>query len=115
MDLRETPEEAAFRAEARAWLAANVPTEPLPSFDTAEGFALHREWEAKLYEAGWSAVSWPVEYGGRGLDYLLWLIFEEEYWRSGAPASPDGNGAPAVAGTATRLARPGCGDRGCRT
>lgn len=49
MDLRETPEEAAFRAEARAWLAANVPTEPLPSFDTAEGFALHREWEAKLY------------------------------------------------------------------
>jgi len=92
MDLNETPEEQAFRAEARAWLTANVPTEPLPSFDTEEGFALHREWEAKLYEGRWSAVSWPVEYGGRGADYLKWLIFEEEYWRSGAPGRVSQNG-----------------------
>ncbi|MCU1396864.1 MAG: acyl-CoA dehydrogenase [Ilumatobacteraceae bacterium] len=92
MDLRETPDEQAFREEARAWLAANVPAEPLPSFDTKEGFALHREWEATLSEAGWSAVSWPVEYGGRGADYLKWLIFEEEYWRSGAPGRVSQNG-----------------------
>jgi adenine deaminase len=45
MDLRYTPEQEAFRAEARAWLEANVPGEPLPSFDTEEGFALHRELE----------------------------------------------------------------------
>jgi alkylation response protein AidB-like acyl-CoA dehydrogenase len=92
MDLTETPDEQAFRAEARAWLAANVPTEPLPSFDTEEGFRLHREWEAKLSAAGWSAVSWPVEYGGRGADYIKWLIFEEEYWRSGAPGRVNQNG-----------------------
>jgi len=92
MDLNETPDELEFRAEARAWLSANVPKEPLPSFDTEEGFALHRQWEAKLYEAGWSAVSWPVEYGGRGADYLKWLIFEEEYWRSGAPGRVSQNG-----------------------
>ena len=65
MDLNETSEESAFRAEARAWLEANVPASPLPSFDTEEGFAQHRVWEKKLYEGGWSAVSWPVEYGGR--------------------------------------------------
>ena len=85
MDLTETPDEQAFRAEARAWLEANVPAKALPSFDTAEGFELHRQWEAKLYTGRWSAVSWPVEYGGRGADYLEWLIFEEEYWRVGAP------------------------------
>ena len=92
MDLLETPDEKAFRAEARVWLAANVPSEPLPSFDTEEGFALHREWEARLASDRWSAVSWPVEYGGRGADYIKWLIFEEEYWRSGAPGRVSQNG-----------------------
>ncbi len=66
MDLTPTPEHEAFRAEARAWLAAHVPAEPLPSFDTEAGFARHREWERELFAGRWSAVSWPVEYGGRG-------------------------------------------------
>ncbi len=42
MDLTYTPAQQAFRAEARTWLAANVPREPLQSFDTAQGFAEHR-------------------------------------------------------------------------
>src|SRR4051812_36906153 len=92
MDLTYTADEEAFRAEAREWLAANVPSEALPSFDTEVGFALHRQWERKLYEGRWSAVSWPEEYGGRGADYLKWLIFEEEYWASGAPARVNQNG-----------------------
>ena len=92
MDLRYTPEEDAFRAEARAWLEANVPAEPLPSFDTEAGFALHREWERTLWEGRWSAVSWPEEYGGRGADYIHWLIFEEEYYRAGAPGRVNQNG-----------------------
>ncbi|HRE01846.1 MAG TPA: acyl-CoA dehydrogenase family protein, partial [Ilumatobacteraceae bacterium] len=92
MDLNESAEERQFRAEARRWLQANVPAEPLPSFDTARGFALHREWEHRLAADRWSAVSWPVEYGGRGADYLKWLIFEEEYWRSGAPGRVSQNG-----------------------
>jgi len=92
MDLRESEDERAFRAEARAWLATNIPDQPLPSFDTEEGFRLHRLWEAQLADARWSAVSWPVEYGGRGADYLKWLIFEEEYWRSGAPGRVNQNG-----------------------
>lgn len=58
MDLSYTAEEEAFRAEARQWLRANVPAEPLPSLETAEGFAAHREWEARLYADRWSVVSW---------------------------------------------------------
>ena len=52
----------------------------------------HREWERTLWEGRWSAVSWPEEYGGRGADYIHWLIFEEEYYRAGAPGRVNQNG-----------------------
>jgi alkylation response protein AidB-like acyl-CoA dehydrogenase len=92
MDFTYTADEVAFREEARTWLEGNVPAEPLASFDTAEGFEQHRVWEAKLHEGRWSAVSWPVEYGGRGADYIKWLIFEEEYYRAGSPGRVNQNG-----------------------
>ena len=63
-----------FRAEVRDWLRAHVPTEPLPSVDTAAGFAAHREWERELAAARLSVVSWPAEYGGRGASLHLSLI-----------------------------------------
>jgi alkylation response protein AidB-like acyl-CoA dehydrogenase len=92
MDLTWTEGEAAFRAEARTWLEANVPREPLPSGDTREGFALHVEWEKRLFDARWAAVSWPEAYGGRGASLFEWLIFEEEYYRAGAPSRVTQNG-----------------------
>ena len=92
MDLRYTAEQQAFREEARAWLSRNVPAEPLRSFDTAEGFEAHRKWEFELNAAGWAMVPWPVEYGGRGANLVEWLIFEEEYYRAGAPARVNQNG-----------------------
>ncbi len=92
MDLTFTPGQQALRAEVRDWLAANVPTEPLPSLDTAEGFAAHRDWERRLHEARLAVVTWPQEYGGRGADVLDWLVFEEEYWAAGAPARVGQNG-----------------------
>ncbi|MEE8312393.1 MAG: acyl-CoA dehydrogenase family protein [Candidatus Binatia bacterium] len=92
MDLRYTAEQEAFRNEARTWLEANVPTEPLPSMDTAEGFEAHRQWERRLNDGGWAMVSWPTEYGGRGADLIEWLIFEEEYWRAAAPGRVNQNG-----------------------
>ena len=92
MELNYTPAQQAFRAEARAWLAANVPATPLASFDTAEGFQQHRAWEARLNEGRWGMVTWPTELGGRGCDLIEWLIFEEEYYRSGAPARVNQNG-----------------------
>jgi len=92
MDLTFTSEQQAFRNEARSWLEANVPSEPLASFDSKEGFEQHREWEHKLHAGGWAMVPWPKEYGGRGADLLEWLIFEEEYYRAGAPGRVNQNG-----------------------
>jgi len=91
-DLTDTGSEAEFRAEARAWLRANVPAEPLPSGDTREGFARHVEWERRLHEARWSVVSWPERYGGRDASLWEWLIFEEEYYAAGAPQRVTQNG-----------------------
>ncbi|MET9886969.1 acyl-CoA dehydrogenase family protein [Streptomyces sp. NPDC006430] len=99
MDLTHAPEVEAFRAEARAWLADRVPTPPLPSLETAEGFAAHREWEARLHADRWSVVSWPQEYGGRGVDIEHWLVFEEEYWAAGAPGRVSQNGISLLAPT----------------
>jgi len=92
MDLTYTPAQDAFRQEARSWLEAHVPSEPLPSFDTEEGFEAHRRWEHQLNGGGFAMVPWPVEYGGRGADLLEWLIFEEEYYRAGAPKRVNQNG-----------------------
>ncbi|MFP6610627.1 MAG: acyl-CoA dehydrogenase [Deltaproteobacteria bacterium] len=92
MDLNYSSEEQAFRQEARGWLEANVPVEPLPSMDTAEGFAAHRRWEALLNSGGWAMVSWPEQYGGRGANLIEWLIFEEEYYRATAPGRVNQNG-----------------------
>ena len=92
MDLDLSDAELAFQAEARAWLADNVPGEPLPSMDTEAGFRAHQEWEAKLAEARWSVVSWPTEYHGRNASLVEWVIFEEEYYRAGAPGRVSQNG-----------------------
>ena len=92
MDLELSESELAFRDEARAWLAAHVPSTPLPSMDTAEGFAAHQEWERQLADARWSVVSWPREYGGREASLVEWVIFEEEYYRAGAPGRVSQNG-----------------------
>ncbi|WP_342363236.1 acyl-CoA dehydrogenase family protein [Terrarubrum flagellatum] len=93
MNLAYTPEQKAFRAEARAWMEAHVPRDPLPSFDASrEGFEAHRRWERTLNEGRWGMVTWPRDYGGRGLDLIQWLIFEEEYYRAGAPLRVNQNG-----------------------
>jgi alkylation response protein AidB-like acyl-CoA dehydrogenase len=93
MDLNYTPEQQAFRAQVRSWLEAHVPSEPLEHFDaTREGFEAHRQWEKTLKSGDWGMVTWPREYGGRGLDLIQWLIFEEEYYRAGAPGRVNQNG-----------------------
>ncbi|WP_314248880.1 acyl-CoA dehydrogenase family protein [Streptomyces kutzneri] len=99
MELTHTADVEAFRAEARDWLRAHVPARPLPSLETAGGFAAHREWEALLHAERWSVVSWPEEYGGRGVDIVKWLVFEEEYWAAGAPGRVSQNGISLLAPT----------------
>ena len=92
MDLDLSDSELAFQAEARAWLEANVPAEPLPSMDTADGFVAHQAWEKQLSDARWSVVSWPTSYSGREASLVEWVIFEEEYYRAGAPGRVSQNG-----------------------
>lgn len=99
MELTHTADVEAFRTEARDWLRAHVPARPLPSLETAEGFTAHREWEARLHADRWSVVSWPEEYGGRGVDLARWLVFEEEYWAAGAPGRVSQNGINLLAPT----------------
>ncbi|MFG2021554.1 acyl-CoA dehydrogenase family protein [Actinomadura geliboluensis] len=111
MDLEFGTADEAFRAEVREWLRAHVPAEPLPSLETEEGFAAHREWERTLGAARLGVVSWPAEYGGRGVSVLQWLIFEEEYYAAGAPGRVSQNGINLLAptllkhGTPEQLAR----------
>ena len=111
MDLTFTATEERFRAEARDWLEANVPARPLPSGDTAEGFALHLEWERRLHADRWSVVSWPARYGGRDASLWEWLIFEEEYYRAGGPQRVTQNGIFLLAPTVFEFGTPEQQDR----
>lgn len=111
MDLSFSPAEEAFRAECRTWLEANVPRPALPSGDTRTGFVAHLAWERTLFDAHFAVVSWPEEFGGRDATLWEWLIFEEEYYRAGAPQRVTQNGifllAPTIFefGTAEQQAR----------
>ncbi|MCW2648957.1 MAG: hypothetical protein QOD31_1450 [Pseudonocardiales bacterium] len=111
MDLDLDAETVAFRDEVRDFLAANVAAQRLPSMDTPEGFAAHRDWEHTLADARLSVVSWPAELGGRDASLLQWVIFEEEYFAAGAPLRVSQNGifllAPTLFahGTAEQQAR----------
>lgn len=92
MNLHYTAQQQAFRLEVREWLAGHVPAQPLASFDTAEGFQQHRDWEVILNQGRWGMVTWPEALGGRGCDLIEWLIFEEEYYRARAPQRVNQNG-----------------------
>jgi alkylation response protein AidB-like acyl-CoA dehydrogenase len=86
VNLRDTPEEAAFRSELRAWLDENLPDE-LRGHRGGEGRfeELGRAWSRKLGEAGYVGLTWPQEYGGAGAPYSHQAIFLEEAARAEAP------------------------------
>ena len=84
MDLRDSHEEAAFRAEVRQWLQDNLPEGwGTPAFkepeDPEEHVKFLKEWQGKLASGGWAGINWPKEYGGRAVTVLQKIIFEEEY------------------------------------
>jgi alkylation response protein AidB-like acyl-CoA dehydrogenase len=87
VDLRDTPDEAAFRHEVREWIAANLPDElrshrgGAARFDGPEV----RAWSRALYEAGYAGLTWPAEYGGGGRPYTHQAIYLEEMARAEAP------------------------------
>lgn len=88
----EYPAEAeTFRSELRSWLEEHWTDEyrALPSLfactlDSPE-LEQHRAWNATLADAGYAAISWPVEYGGRGAVVMDQVVYAEEMHRAGAP------------------------------
>jgi len=80
-----TSDQVALRTEIRSWLADNVPREAPPHEGAAETRAFDVAWQRRQFDGGWAGVSWPKEYGGRGLGLVEQLIWYEEYARAGAP------------------------------
>ncbi len=85
MDFNDTPGEAAFRAEVRAWLDAHAermkPGEHAPGLERrAEPGTIARAqaWQARKADAGWACISWPKEYGGRGATPIQSMIWSQE-------------------------------------
>jgi acyl-CoA dehydrogenase len=85
MDFKDTPEEAAFREQARQWLQANAPTqEELAGLDAISAAKL---WQKRKYDAGWACITWPKEHGGRGATPMENVIWGQEEARVNTPDS----------------------------
>jgi len=85
MDFNDTPEEAEFRAEARAWLDANATRRVeggkkvrRAKRDDAEHRVKAREWQARKTDAGYARITWPKEYGGRSGTAIQQVIYSQE-------------------------------------
>ena len=89
MKLGFTPQQEAFRQEAAAWLEQQLsgPFKSLRGVSSLTAKAAERKvWERALGAAGWSAIGWPGQFGGRDADLAQQVIFAEEYARARAPA-----------------------------
>jgi alkylation response protein AidB-like acyl-CoA dehydrogenase len=76
MDFKDSAEEAEFRAEAAAWLKANVPSEA--ELEGMGPMEQGKYWQKKKAEAGWACIRWPEEYGGRGASAIQQVILNQE-------------------------------------
>jgi len=93
VDFDDTPDEAAFRQEARAWLEANAIPKGHPddfsagiwtsAYTEAEYVARCRGWQRRLAEGGWAGITWPRAVGGRGGRPIEAAIFNQEQARFG--------------------------------
>src|SRR5437764_8780382 len=106
MNLDYPPEAEAFRTEFRAWLEDNLDPDlgsargVMSAWESPEELDRMRRWNRTLADAGYAAIAWPVEYGGRGAGLIEQVVYAEELHRAGAPATlnPIGiaNIAPAI-------------------
>ena len=91
MDLNDTPQQAEFRAGARAWLEEHRAEAPprSGSYEDSGYVGARRRWQGQLAEAGLAAVTWPIEYGGRGLGPMEQVTANQEIQRAQVPGILD--------------------------
>ena len=91
MDFTLTPEQQSFRDEVRSWLSRNLPADWSSKVQAAsdvpreEAYDFLRQWQRKMYEAGFVGLTWPKESGGRGLTFMEEMILQEEMALAKAP------------------------------
>ncbi len=88
MNFDDTPQEAAFRSEAKAWIAANAPKQyeedlrksslGRTQLKGANILEVAKAWQKKKADAGWACLHWPKEYGGRGATPIERVIWQQE-------------------------------------
>src|SRR6266850_918584 len=104
MELRDTPEEAAFRQEVREFIAAN-----LPDGSAKRGARRFqdddRAWSQKLGEAGYAGLTWPKEYGGAGAPYSHQAIYLEELARASRTRATTSSSTARRCGRRSRTSR----------
>ena len=117
MDLRDRPEDVAFRREVRGFLDDHLVGEFAElggrggSGDETFGFEVRRRWERVLAEGGWTCLGWPAEFGGRGATMTEQVIFNEEYARAAAPGRVNVMGEGLLGPTLIHYGTPGQKDR----
>jgi alkylation response protein AidB-like acyl-CoA dehydrogenase len=94
VDLNDTPEQAAYRTEVRAWLEQNASHAPATRGRGDEEGAVeaHRAWQRRLAEGGYVGVTWPAEHGGQGKGPLHQVVINQEIARAGVPGILDAIG-----------------------
>jgi alkylation response protein AidB-like acyl-CoA dehydrogenase len=91
MDFTLTPEQKSFRDEVRSWLAKNLDEDWVARLRQGsdvprpEAYQLLRDWQRRMYEAGFVGLTWPKEAGGRGLTFMEEMILHEEMALHKAP------------------------------
>jgi alkylation response protein AidB-like acyl-CoA dehydrogenase len=96
MDFNDTPEEAAFRAEAQAWLAKNATpkgarsdaADPLGGGAGEDYLSRAKAWQKKKADAGFVSMTWPVEWGGRAAPSIYPAVFAQEEAKYETPGNP---------------------------
>jgi len=89
VDFSYSPEDEAFRKEARDWLEENLPESWRVTEDTLttreDSFQIALDWQKRLYKRGWVGLTWPKEYGGGGGTLMQQVILSEELAKARAP------------------------------
>ena len=90
MDFNDTPEDAAYRAKAAAWLAANAGeyrNPPAIPYSREEFVRRSRAWQKAKHAAGYTGITWPKSMGGQGLSPMHSIVFSQEQSRYHTPTS----------------------------